>query len=177
MSKLGCRADHFVAAQHAVAVAIEPRELGGAAVPFGALDAAVVVPVHVVERVVAHVVDALAEEFLQADRVVAVGVDAAERLEIEVPLVGREPVVAVVIEAGEVGARPAEIALAAVRLVIGEIGVALRAGPHFVSRQHAVAVPVVILKRTRVAVPFFASDAAVVVVVQSLEPDFETGWA
>src|SRR5687767_9069540 len=81
-------ADHFEAAQDAVAVGVEAVELGGAAMPFGALDAAVVVPVHVVELRIAHIFYAFTEELLHANRVVAVGVDAAEGLEIEMPLVG-----------------------------------------------------------------------------------------
>src|SRR5688572_15761085 len=127
-------ADHFKTAQDAVAVGVHAVELGGAAMPFGALDAAVVVPVHVVELGVAHIVNALAEKLLQADRVVAIGVDSTERLEIEVPLVGREAAVAIVIETGEVGARPVQIALELVWIVIGKIGVALGAGAHLVTR-------------------------------------------
>ena len=97
------RADHFEAAQDAVAVAIERAELGGAAMPFVALDAAVVVAVEIVEVVAAVVVQAFTEELRQIDRVVAIAIDAAERLDVEVPFVRRQPAVAVVIEVGEVG--------------------------------------------------------------------------
>jgi hypothetical protein len=90
-----------------------------------------------------------------------------------VPFVVGEAAVTIVIEIREGAARPGEVPLPAVRVVIRgfPIGVALRADSDFFTREAAVVVPIVHLERTRRAIPFLARDHAVVVAIHFRETD------
>ena len=140
--------------------------------PLVARHASVVVDVEIVEAVVAIVIEAVAEELGDGDRVVAVPVDAAERLEIEMPLVGGQPSVTVVVEVVEPLLGPADLLLVAARPVIrgAPIGGALGPEADLVAAEHAVAVPVVVREGAIGTPPLGAGDATVVIGIHLLEP-------
>ena len=73
--------------------------------PLGPFDTSVVVEIEVVEIVTAIVLVVRAEKLGLIERIVAIAIDAPERLEVVMPLVRADAAVAIVVEIVE--ARPA----------------------------------------------------------------------
>src|SRR4029078_12928465 len=93
----GLAANDLRAREHAVAVSVQPGKRLTAAVPLGPGYVPVTVRIEVVEPIVTVVV-CRAQELAQADETVTVGVHARECLCIVVPLLAREPAIAIAIE-------------------------------------------------------------------------------
>src|SRR6185436_19655425 len=129
-------------------------------------------PVEIVERIHAIVVVVRAEELRLAQPAIAIPIDAAERLEVEVPFVRRDSAIAIVIEIGEPRRRPADVTFEPAGIVISRLPVraALGTDPYFVAGQSPIAVPVVVDKRLCRSTPLLARNRTVAVGIHRLEP-------
>ena len=165
-------AGHLETAEPAVTIPIEPREGIIAAMPFVALYAAVSVDVEVIERVPAVVIHVRAQELRAVQRVIAIPIRPQKCLAVVVPFVRGDAAIAVVVETGEPTVGPGHIALCPSGVVVGLLDIAVLPcpGPDFISREPAVAVPVVSLERACRPAPLVSRDDAVVIGVHPSEP-------
>src|SRR5262245_10054999 len=101
--------EHLDARQHAVAIVVQQVEADAGAVPFVAGDAIVPIDVEIAKPVLAVVVlirSIFVQELATRNHSVPIVIRAAETFTLEMPLVGRDPVVAVVVETVETTQSP-----------------------------------------------------------------------